>query len=414
MQRQAFSIVAADGAPAQTLRHMAWRPVLSALCACLVGIGLARFAYTPLIPALIAGGWMAPDAAAYLGAANLAGYLIGALAARRLLALVPAVPLLRGAMLLVAASFLACAEPSSFAWFCLWRTLSGIAGGILMVLAAPLVLPLVPQAKRGLAGGMIFTGVGLGAVASGLLMPFLLRFGLTATWCGLGLLSLALALVAWAGWPSRPQRAVAVPVPHGTPHAPALRALYAAYALNAVGLVPHMVFLVDFVARGLGQGIAAGARYWVIFGIGALIGPTTLGWLADRIGFVWLLRLSYLVQGAAVALLAVAPDAVSLTVSSLVMGAFAPGISTLVLGRVRSLLPHDPQGQMAGWSIATIAFSIGQAAGGYGLSFVFGRSGGFAALFVLAALVLVAALATDLASALAAVRRRTRRGVSVP
>ena len=27
-----------------------WRPVLAGLCATLVGIGLARFAYTPLIP----------------------------------------------------------------------------------------------------------------------------------------------------------------------------------------------------------------------------------------------------------------------------------------------------------------------------------------------------------------------------
>ena len=30
-----------------------WRAVLAGLCATLVGIGLARFAYTPLIPALI-------------------------------------------------------------------------------------------------------------------------------------------------------------------------------------------------------------------------------------------------------------------------------------------------------------------------------------------------------------------------
>lgn len=37
----------------------------------------------------------------------------------------------------------------------------------------------------------------------------------------------------------------------------ALLALYVAYALNATGLVPHMVFLVDFVARGLGEGIHA-------------------------------------------------------------------------------------------------------------------------------------------------------------
>ena len=55
-----------------------WRAVLAGLCATLVGIGLARFAYTPLIPALIAEDWFSPSQAAYLGAANLAGYLAGA------------------------------------------------------------------------------------------------------------------------------------------------------------------------------------------------------------------------------------------------------------------------------------------------------------------------------------------------
>jgi hypothetical protein len=35
----------------------AWRYATAGLCASLVGIGIARFAYTPLIPALIAARW---------------------------------------------------------------------------------------------------------------------------------------------------------------------------------------------------------------------------------------------------------------------------------------------------------------------------------------------------------------------
>lgn len=31
-----------------------WRAVLAAFCASLIGIGLARFAYTPLLPAIVA------------------------------------------------------------------------------------------------------------------------------------------------------------------------------------------------------------------------------------------------------------------------------------------------------------------------------------------------------------------------
>ena len=58
------------------------RAATAGLCATLVGIGLARFAYTPLLPALIEGGWFSPPDAAYLAAANLVGYLVGAIGAR--------------------------------------------------------------------------------------------------------------------------------------------------------------------------------------------------------------------------------------------------------------------------------------------------------------------------------------------
>ncbi|HKM69378.1 MAG TPA: YbfB/YjiJ family MFS transporter [Stellaceae bacterium] len=62
-------------------------------------------------------------------------------------------------------------------------------------------------------------------------------------------------------------------------------ALCVAYGLNAVGVVPHMVLLADFVARGLGHGVAAGAQCWVLFGPGAMVGPLIDGRVGDRIGF---------------------------------------------------------------------------------------------------------------------------------
>ncbi len=59
-----------------------WRAAIAGLSASLVRIGLRRFAYTPLIPPLIEARRFAPSQVAYLGAANLAGYLAGALLLR--------------------------------------------------------------------------------------------------------------------------------------------------------------------------------------------------------------------------------------------------------------------------------------------------------------------------------------------
>lgn len=385
-------------AATQPERAGVWRAILAGLCASLVGIGLARFAYTPLIPALIAAGWFSPSEAAYLGAANLAGYLAGALLGRRLATLAPAAPVLRAAMLLATAAFFACAGPWPFWWFSLWRFLAGLAGGALMVLAAPTVLSHVPPARRGLAGGAVFTGVGLGIAASGTVVPPLLQWGLAQAWLGLGALALLLTVLAWGGWP---RSAAPAPAPHAARAAPApdrpLRALYLAYGLNAVGVVPHMVFLVDYVARGLGQGIATGASYWALFGLGAMAGPVLAGHLADRVGFRPALRLALAVQAVAVALPAMAPGPIWLAVSSVVVGAFVPGVVPLALGRVHELLAHaDPARRAAGWSAATTAFAVGQAAAAYGFSALFAHGGSYALLFALGALALLAALAVDL------------------
>jgi predicted MFS family arabinose efflux permease len=265
------------------------------------------------------------------------------------------------------------------------------------------VLAHVPPARRGLAGGVIFTGVGLGIAASGTLVPLLLRAGLSATWSGLGALALVLTMLAWGGWPAertRPTVAPALPTSRPARFGPALKALYIEYALNAVALVPHMVFLVDFVARGLERGIDVGSHYWVLFGIGAVAGPLITGHVADRIGFGRALRLAFVVQAAAVALPAITVGSGALALSSLVVGAMVPGIVPLVLGRVHELTPHDHQERQAGWSFATVAFALGQAAAAYGFSFLFARTGGgYAALFALGAAALMLALAIDLVAA---------------
>jgi predicted MFS family arabinose efflux permease len=383
-----------------------WRMALAGFCASLVGIGLSRFAYTPLLPELVAAHWFTPSQATYLGAANLAGYLAGALLARVLAARLSAVAVLRAMMAVATIAFLACAFPLTVFWFFLWRFASGLAGGVLMVLVAPTVLPHVPPRRRGLAGGAIFAGVGCGIVASGTLVPVLLHWGLVQAWLGLGGVACGLTVIAWHGWP--PTRSVPVPVPVPVPsgrpvvwlRSPALAVLCLQYGLDAIGLVPHMTLLVDFIARGLGRGLAFAAPYWVLFGLGAVAGPLLTGHAADRIGFRLALRCAFLIQAGGVGMLAVTADGPALLVSSVVVGAFVPGIVPLVLGRVQELTPGDPDLQRAAWSGCTIAFALGQAGGAYGLSYVFLRTGGaYTLLFILGATALGLAFAIDLMTA---------------
>lgn len=381
----------------------ALRAVIAAVLAILVGIGLSRFAYSPLIPAVIEEGWFAPSEAAYLGAANLAGYLIGALCGRRLADWFSSTSALRLLMLIASLVFVASAFPISFAWFFVWRLVSGIAGGALMVLAAPTVLPYVPAKRRGLASGVIFTGVGLGIILSGTLVPALLTHGLPMTWFALAVLSFAATGVAWFWWPmtseSVPASATAAP-PARELRQLGLVAVYASYGLIALGLVPHMLFLVDYVARGLGQGIVVGGTYWVLFGIGALVGPLIAGRLADWFGFGPSLRAVLLLHIASVFLLTFDHSTVSLVISSVMVGSAVSGTVPLVLGQTQERV-LSPDTQKAAWGIATATFALGQAGGGYAYSYIFAATDGrFEMLFMLGSIALLLALLTNSLAAL--------------
>ncbi len=380
-----------------------WRITAAGLCASLVGIGIGRFAYTPLIPALIGAHWFSSSGVFYLGAANLAGYLAGVLIAQPAARRIKPTSLLRAAMLLATIACFACAVPISLSWYFAWRFAAGLSGGVIMVLAASIVLPHATASRRGIVGGVIFSGVGLGIAASGTLVPLLLRAGLPQTWCGLGVLSAFLTVVSWASWPRHAAAATERKVIQTRRRPPHIHALLLEYGLNAAALVPHMIFLVDFVARGLGRGLGAGSRYWVIYGLGAVVGPLLTGHLADRAGFAVALRLAYLVQAAAIAIPLVTTGSAGLLVSSLVVGAFTPGVVPLVLGRIHELIPHDAGAQRAAWSRVTASFAVFQAAAAYGFSYLFSRAGGggYLDMFAIGACAAALALLIDLVVAVA-------------
>ncbi len=362
------------------------------LCASLVGIGLSRFAYTPLIPVLIAAQWFSAGDAAYLGAANLAGYLAGALLGAPIARRVPARAVLRAMMLLVGISFLACAIRYPFAWFFVWRFASGLAGGAIMALAAPSVLAITPAPLRGRIGGVIFTGVGLGVAMAGTLVPLLLRDGVEAAWLGLGVLSLALSALAWFALPPSPTIA---PTPAGKRPAAAW-VLILQYGLCAVGLVPHMVFLVDYVVRGLGHSIATGSLFFLLYGAGAMVGPMLAGFVCDHIGFRRTLRFALPVQAIAVGLPVLSNNDIVIALSSVVAGAYTPGIVSVVLGRAQEIAEGDPLRHRAIWGAATASFATFQALAAYGMAFMFARlNGAYEALFSAGVIALVLASLLD-------------------
>jgi predicted MFS family arabinose efflux permease len=378
---------------------LVWRYIFAGLCASLESIGLARFAFTPLIPELIHAQWFTAATVVYLGAANLAGYVLGALIGRSIASRIANEHVLRLMMVLIAAAFFACAVPLSFSWYFSWRFVSGIAGGVVMVLVAGTILPHVPAARKGAAGGAIFLGLGLGIAGSGTVIPLLLEWGLAQTWIGLGIISLVLTAVSWFAWPTTKLSAP----PDGRDASTArvvhfgsdVKRLYLQYALMAAAAVPPMVFLVDFIARGLGQGTRLGSVFWAIYGLGAIAGPPLYGYLADRLGAMNTVRLVSLVMAIVLAGFYAIDNLIVLGVLTVIIGTFAPGMVPLVLACVHDLVVHNATRQNIAWTRASVISAGALAGAAYAFSALFNFTGGdHRLLFLVAAALLILVLFT--------------------
>jgi hypothetical protein len=106
---------------------------------------------------------------------------------------------------------------------------------------------------------------------------------------------------------------------------------------------------------------------------------------------------------------------VPLGLSSLLVGAFVPGIVPLVLGRIHEIIPSE-EARREAWGRATIAFAAGQAGGGFLFSFIFAQSGGsYPLLFGLGSAALAISFAISLGGSALPVGRDNEalRNVSV-
>lgn len=335
---------------------------LSGTAATCTGIGLARFSYVPLFPAMVAAGWVDGAEAGLLGALNLSGYLIGVGGVRALARRVSVPRALDMGMAMAMLAFAACAWHGGLAWLGFWRCLAGISGGMLMGLAGPSVQTVTPPAGRGRAGGLVLFGVGGGITLGALLVPLLLQGGVSLAWLGLALVTLVLWLLMRPFWPRPPAAETA---PEG--RAPPAFGITMAYAISGAGLVPPMLYLSDLAARGRGLGVEMGAGMWVLFGLGCIAGAVLGGRAVDRWGGRLAIMVWMVIQSIALGL-ALPEELWVLVPLGLVSGLAALGITTVALSAAR-----ERAGALAGviWVRVTAGFAVAQALSGFALAALF-------------------------------------------
>ena len=176
----------------------------------LIGMGLGRFSFSPLIPALIETGILTSQEAGIIAASNFAGYLFGALSAPFVRLFFGEIGSMKCCLVLALLSLFACILPWGFWWLVFWRALLGGLVGIMMIYCLAIATRFAPKGKLGAATGIVYTGVGIGIFLSGSLIPWLLSFSLAIAWLGIASIGLIAFMVAFWGWTSPIQRTVKV------------------------------------------------------------------------------------------------------------------------------------------------------------------------------------------------------------
>lgn len=380
------------------------RLALAGSIALLLGVGLGRYAFTPLIPSLVEAGWFSAEQTAELGALNLLGYMLGAASADRIERRFGPRAAIGGALIALPLALFACMFDWGMFWYGPWRLIAGWAAATLTIVVTPAVMARTPVARRPAASAAVFTGMGVGTITASLLVPLLADAGIAATWAAVGLVATLLAAWSWqAVWRALPRGRPAAAPSADSGHGPvpwlAIGLIVTAYGLNSAGYVPHSLYWVDYIARELGRGLAVGNAYWLVLGIGSVIGPALAGVVATRIGFMRALVIAFLCMTTATALPLASSGIVALALSSLVVGAMVPAIITLTAGTVVELSPAARRQQIWGW--ATLSFALTQAIGGFAMSRLYAASGSYRDTIAVGALILCVGTACVIGGALA-------------
>jgi len=151
--------------------HYAWVILAVGTLVVFCALGLARFGYTMVLPAMQAGLGLSNAQAGGLATANLIGYLAlsvlgGALAARY----GPRIVITAG-LTVAAAGMLLTGFSDSFADAGVWRAVTGIGSGASNVPAIGLLAAWFVQRRRGLAAGIGVTGSSFALIVLGFYVP---------------------------------------------------------------------------------------------------------------------------------------------------------------------------------------------------------------------------------------------------
>ena len=379
-----------------TPSRLVWGLALALSLGAAVSLGITRFAYGLLLPAMRADlGWSYTLAGA-MNTANALGYFLGALATPWLLRRVgPSVLLCGGALLaslfMALSGFFTASEP-----LLVQRLLAGVASAMVFIAGGLLAARLgarYPQ-RSGFLIGLYYGGTGVGIVLSALLVPALLDAMQAGThawrwaWWALAFLCLLGSVVLW--WPARIMAQWVVPPATGDAAIRIFRwrsfgFALAGYGLFGVGYIGYMTFVIALLRERGGSTLAV-TVFYSLLGLAVLASSRIWAGLLDRHRNGRALATLNALLGVAIVLPALTQSWPVVLASGVLFGGVFLSVVASTTALVRHNLPHAAW--VSGISAFTTVFAAGQVLGPTVVGWIADGPGGLARGLVFSAIAL--------------------------
>ena len=372
--------------------HYGWVIVATSALGLFSCFGLARYAYSMLLPGMQAGLGLTYDLMGFIGTGNFVGYLLSVLAAPRIMKRLHPRRMAAIGLLIIGLCMMAMGLCSTFLPLLVLYALVGVGSGFTNIPLMALVTFWFRSEQRGKAAGLVIAGNGIGIILAGFLIPALNRNfgadGWRSGWLVLGAICLCVAGAAAAFLRNHPSDIGLEPVGRPVEASPEqfihrehrgdgriLLRLGILYMVFGVTFMVYGTFIVTTMVKEYGLSEAKAGVYWSWVGFFSFFSGIGFGTLSDRIGRKRGLALVFAVQTAAYLLAGIKAGTAGLVLSLILYGSavFAiPAIMAAAVGEYLGL--HRASSAFA---TVTIFFGLGQVIGPAGAGIIAKAAGAF-------------------------------------
>lgn len=317
----------------------------SGLLGLILTIGIARFCYTTLLPAMQAEAELSDLAGGYLATINYIGYMCGALMAATIGSLKTKDMLYRAGLITAVITTLGMALTDNIWLWGVLRFFSGLSSASGMLISAGLIMNWLLRHGHRAELGIHYAGAGLGIIVSGLAAELMIGYlDWREQWLAVGLIGSLIAIPAWR-WLPRPdtshQTTSGQQLQDNPPSRRWLLLLGIMYFCAGYAYVISATFLVAIVeAQPALQG--DGQLVWIFVGLSAT--PAVILWdrAARKLGELNALLIAFIIQIIGIILPALNDNLGLVLLSAVLYGGSFIGIVSLVLAMAGRFYPTKP------------------------------------------------------------------------